>query len=182
MTDATGSITILSGPAGAGKSTVARTVAAMRPLAVHLHTDDFWGFIVSGGVPPYLPHADRQNHTVLDAIAAAAFAYAEGGYEVVADGVVGPWMLDHYTRAAAAHPGIPLRYVVLRPALEVTVRRALARSSPDALTDADVVADLWHKFSQLGEHEAHVLDTSSLDLGATVQAVEAAMASPDFLL
>ena len=29
MTDATGSITILSGPAGAGKSTVARTVAAI---------------------------------------------------------------------------------------------------------------------------------------------------------
>ena len=39
----TGSITILTGPAGAGKTTVARTVAAMRPHAVHLHTDDFWG-------------------------------------------------------------------------------------------------------------------------------------------
>ena len=178
----TGSITILTGPAGAGKTTVARTVAAMRPHAVHLHTDDFWGFIVSGGILPYLPDADRQNHTVLDAIAAAAVAYAKGGYEVVADGVVGPWMLDHYTRAAAAPPGIPLRYVVLRPGLEVTLRRALARTAPDALTDGDVVTDLWHKFSQLGELESHAIDTSSLDLGETVQAVEAAMASSDFLL
>ncbi len=178
----TGSITIVTGPAGAGKSSVARRVASARRLAVHLHTDDFWGFIAAGGVPPYLPEADAQNHTVLDAIAAAAFAYAEGGYEVVADGVVGPWMLDHYTRPATAHPGIPLRYIVLRPDLAVTLRRAQARTATDALTDGDVVADLWHKFSNLGALESHVIDTSGLELGETVQAVEAAMVSADYVL
>ena len=178
----TGSITVLTGPAGAGKSTVARNVAAARNLAVHLHTDDFWGFIVAGAVLPYLPEADRQNHTVLDAIAAAAFAYAEGGYEVVADGVVGPWMLDHFTSAAAARADIPLRYVVLRPDLPITLRRAQSRTESGALTDGDVVADLWRKFSDLGELESHVIDTSAHALGETVQAVEAAMASTRFLL
>lgn len=178
----TGSVTIVTGPAGAGKSTVARAVASSLDLAVHLHTDDFWTFIVAGGVLPYLPESDRQNHTVLEAIVAAAFAYAEGGYDVIADGVVGPWMLGHYTRAADAHSGIPLRYIVLRPSLEVTVRRAQQRSSPDALTDAVVVEDLWRKFADIGELESHAVDTSALDPHETAEVVRAALGSERYRL
>lgn len=65
-------VIILSGPPGAGKSTTARTVAATYTKAVHLHTDDFWGYIASGYIAPYLPESDPQNHTVVRAIAAAA--------------------------------------------------------------------------------------------------------------
>jgi chloramphenicol 3-O-phosphotransferase len=174
-----GRVTILTGPAGAGKSTVARRVAASLDLSVHLHTDDFWDFIASGAILPYLPASDAQNHTVITATAAAAFAYADGGYDVVADGVVGPWMLDHYRTARARHPSIPLRYVVLRPSLEATLERARGRS-PGALTDPHVIVDLWQKFAQLGELESHAIDTSALDVDETVAIVRSALASPGY--
>jgi chloramphenicol 3-O-phosphotransferase len=94
MSDLSGSILILTGPPGAGKSTTARSlVMASGEPAVHLHSDDFWHFIRKGMIPPYLPEAHKQNEVVMTVLAAAAEKYAEGNYFTVLDGVVGPWFL-----------------------------------------------------------------------------------------
>ena len=66
---APGEIILLTGPPGAGKSTVGRLLARQRPLAVHLHTDDFYAWIASGYVEPWRPESQHQNVTVIDAIA-----------------------------------------------------------------------------------------------------------------
>jgi adenylate kinase family enzyme len=78
-----GRVIVLTGPPGAGKTTVARVLAESLPTSVHLHADDFWHYIRRGRVEPYLAEAHQQNQTVMDAIAQAAFCYAAGGYQVI---------------------------------------------------------------------------------------------------
>jgi adenylate kinase family enzyme len=173
-------VIVLSGPPGAGKSTTARTVASTYPMAAHLHMDDFWRYIVSGHIAPYLPDSDSQNQTVVRAIAATAFAFADGGYTVIVDGVVGPWMLDHYRQAAQEHPGVALHYVVLRPSRTVSLARAQQRSTPDALVDEAPFLSLYDQFTHLGDYENHVLDTTEQTAAETVKAVTSAITNPHF--
>ena len=79
-------VLILTGPPGAGKSTVAGLVAERFSEAVHLESDWFWTTIVSGHVAPWLAEADAQNRAVLRATAAAG-RLAAGGYTVVMEGL-----------------------------------------------------------------------------------------------
>src|SRR5579862_5202856 len=99
-----GEVLILTGPPGVGKSTIAHALAtSCRVPAAHLHADDFWHFIKSGWIAPYLPAADTQNRIVINAVSAAAHACAAGGFFVVVDGIVGPWFLQ-CVRAAIRVP------------------------------------------------------------------------------
>lgn len=168
---------VLSGPPGAGKSTTARALAGGFGKAVHLHTDDFWHYIVAGAIPPYLPESDEQNQTVVRVIADAAGTYAEGGFTVVVDGIVGPWMLGHYRRIT-----VPVHYLVLRPDRRETLRRAQARTGPGALVDEEPILLLWDQFADLGDLEHHVIDTSRHSPADTLRAVTDAVTSGDFLL
>ncbi|SRR6266571_756080 len=166
---APGRVIVLTGPPGAGKSTVASMLASGLRLSVHLHCDDFWRYIRHGRIAPYLPQAHRQNQTVIDALAQAAVSYAAGGYQVICDGVIGPWFIDVFC-AAAITRGIGLDYVVLRPDLATTLRRAASRADP-ALTGPGPVRSLHSQFTGIGAFEAHVLDSTRLGPHATADAV-----------
>jgi cytidylate kinase len=87
----TGEVITLTGPPGAGKTSVAALVAgdAARPT-VHLVTDSFYRAIRTGFVLPYLPESARQNEIVIEAIQAAVTAFARGGYDVVVGRHRGP--------------------------------------------------------------------------------------------
>ncbi|MCR6488243.1 ATP-binding protein [Amycolatopsis sp. OK19-0408] len=176
-----GSLLILTGPPGAGKSTVARLVAedAPRPT-VHLHTDSFYVWIKTGFVAPYLPEAAEQNDVVLGVIAEAACGYARGGYDVVLDGVIGPWALEPF-RDAAKRDDLPLFYVVLRPTLEVTLARGTAREGKE-LTEVEPIKGMHGAFVALGDLEANVLDTSGQTIEETADAVRRQARSATFAL
>lgn len=113
------------------------------------------------------PPADRQ--VVIGALVQAAFAYAAGGYQVICDGIIGPWFIDVF-RGAAATRSIPLHYVILRPDQAIALHRAVSRHD-HALTDPEPIRSLHHQFTDIGAFERHVLDSSQLSAPATADAV-----------
>src|SRR2546423_2786812 len=87
---AKGSVLILTGAPGAGKTTTARLLAADAPRAVHLESDSFFRFIQTGYVEPWKPESHEQNTVVMRIVAAAAAGHADGGYFTIIDGIISP--------------------------------------------------------------------------------------------
>jgi adenylylsulfate kinase-like enzyme len=101
MANMPGSLLVLTGSPGAGKSTVADILArGSERRAVHLHAGDFHdSYIKSGFVLPWLPQAQAQNEAVVTAI-----AYAAGGYFTIVDGIVLPMFLAPYQQQRCHGP------------------------------------------------------------------------------
>jgi predicted ABC-type ATPase len=115
---------IVSGPPGAGKSTVACVLADRFARSVLVEGDAFFGFVARGAITPWLPESNQQNEIVTQAAAAAAGRYAVGGYVTVYDGLVGPWFLPTFLRASGLDH---VDYLVLLPSVERCVARVGTR-------------------------------------------------------
>ena len=105
-------LVVVTGPPGAGKSTVAGLLADRFGHSVLVPGDAFFAFVARGAVEPWLPAAHGQNEVVTRAAAAAAGRYAAGGYGTVYHGVVGPWFLGDFAAGASLDC---LHYAVLLP-------------------------------------------------------------------
>lgn len=120
-----------------------------------MESDWFFRSIRSGFIAPWLPEAHIQNETVMTVAGDAAAAYAEAGYAVVWDGIVGPWFLEQ----VASHLGarkIPLQYLVLRPGRTTAMGRVRGRDDVVDTTGAEV---MYAQFANLGDLEPHVVSS-----------------------
>jgi hypothetical protein len=102
-----------------------------------------------------------------------------GGYEVIVDGIIGPWYLEPWLKAV--QDGRDVRFVVLRPALQTSIARAVKRQ-PGALLDPQIVSKMWQYFADLGRYESHVLDTTRHSIDESVATLRKSLIAGDLRL
>ncbi len=95
-------VLILSGSPGVGKSTVAPIIAADFTSSAVVRADDFFDYLASGFIAPWLPESDAQNIEVVKITTRAAAGYARAGWTTVLEGIIGPWFLDIATANATS--------------------------------------------------------------------------------
>lgn len=144
---------VVSGPPGAGKSTVAALLVAAYTPAALIPGDAFFAFVARGAIAPWLPAAYEQNEVVVRAAAAAAGTYAAGGSTVVYDGVIGPWFLPAFTAASGVEA---LHYVVLLPSLQTCLERVATRIG-HGFTDPGATRHMHADFAGADIEARHVL-------------------------
>lgn len=162
---------IVSGPPGSGKTTVSAALASGCERGVHLESDWFFRSIRSGLVAPWTPEAHAQNAAVMVAATDAAAAYADAGYAVVWDGIVGPWFLGEVARRLGARK-ICLHYLVLRPQRGTASERVQGHGDTTETTGAEAMYD---QFADLGEFEPHVVSADA-SAAEVIEACRAALA------
>ena len=133
-------IWLVSGVPGAGKTTVARALAARLDTAAHVEGDRLAEWVVSGVVLPGdepREESERQMELCIRNQCLLARSYAEAGFTPVLDYVIATrHALDAYRGYLA---GGVLHLVTLAPALEVALERDRERA---AKTIGDRFADL----------------------------------------
>jgi predicted ABC-type ATPase len=147
------SLLVVTGPPGAGKSTVARAIAARFARSVVIEGDAFFAFIVSGAIAPWLPESHQQNEVVTQASAVATAAFVRGDYTVVYDGVVGPWFLPTFAAATGLDA---LDYAMLLPSVERCVERVATRDG-HGFTDEAATRHMHDQFARASIDPRHVL-------------------------
>lgn len=146
-------LVVVTGPPGAGKSTIARLlVKGFNPSAL-VAGDDVFAFIDQGYVAPWTAEAADQNRTVVAAAAAAAGRLVIGGYTVVYDGVIGPWLLQAFGAATGLGQ---LHYVLLLPPERVCVERVRSRVG-HGFSDVDATRHMYDAFAAASVLDRHVV-------------------------
>lgn len=177
-----GRIIVITGAPGTGKTTTSAIVARESAMekSVHMHTDDFYHYLCKGAIPPHLPASNDQNLIVIEAFLEAAKRYVRGGYDVIVDGIVGPWFLEPWLDAV--QEGYEVHYIILRAGKEETMKRAVERSKLDREANIGLVETMWGQFHELGAFETNVIDTTNCSVQDTVSLIKEKIANGTVLL
>src|SRR5262245_19485419 len=120
----------------------------------------------------------EQNTNIIVAVTRTSATFARQGYDVILDGIFGPWFLPVIAAELRSAP-LAVHYVVLRAPLEIALRRVQDRIGHEK----DHVVRLMHAaFSDLGPYWAHVVETGTRDADTVVAQLGPSLDRGEFAL
>jgi chloramphenicol 3-O-phosphotransferase len=156
-------VALFGGPAGAGKSTLARAWCATRAQAAHIELDQIRSLIISGRADPQEPsHLQAAQYRLsVEATCAVARAFTLGGCDVAIDDVLEPDAFEHCWRPRL--DGLRWNLIVVLPSLDETLRRSAGRAK--RVTEEHVRAQ--HGRCAAWDETVRI-DTTDLDVGQSL--------------
>lgn len=110
----------------------------------------------------------------------AAKRFARGGFDVIIDGIVGPWFLEPWLKAV--QDNYEVHYIILRATKEGTMKRAINRSKLDEDANIELVEKMWEQFNNLGRYESNIIDTTNQSIEQSVSTIKAEIEKKSSLL
>ena len=170
---------LLIGPAGAGKTTVARHWAGTRRLpTAHISLDDVREWVRSGFADPqsgWNDHSEAQYRLARRTCGFAARNFLANGISCILDDAVFPDRPVVGLGGWKRHVGPGLLPVVLLPGLEIVLERNAARSGNRRLSDEEV-ARIHGRMAGWYGSGLPIIDNSQYDVETTARALDDALA------
>ncbi|QGV81622.1 Pro-rich N-terminal domain-containing protein [Streptomyces ficellus] len=170
---------LLIGPAGAGKTTVARYWAANRPVpTAHISLDDVREWVCSGFADPQSGWNDQSEAQYRLARRTCGFAarnFLANGISCILDDAVFPDRPVVGLGGWKRHVGPGLLPVVLLPGLEIVLERNAERSGNRRLSDEEV-AGIHGRMAGWYGSGLPIIDNSTYDVETTARALDDVLA------
>ncbi|MFJ3585691.1 AAA family ATPase [Streptomyces sp. NPDC090127] len=170
---------LLIGPAGAGKTTVARHWAARRRVpTAHISLDDVREWVCSGFADPqsgWNEHSEAQYRLARRTCGFAARNFLANGISCILDDAVFPDRPVVGLGGWKRHVGPGLLPVVLLPGLEIVLERNAERSGNRRLSDEEV-ASIHGRMAGWYGSGLPIIDNSTYDVETTARVLDEVLA------
>jgi len=168
------SITLISGPPAAGKSTLSAIVSRRSPKCILIPVDQLREMMVTGQMTPDNVDEDRgefprQFQWARSTAIYMAELYASNGVDVVIDdGCVPDMFADHYA-PLVTNPSF--RRILLMPRLDVQLDRIRQRGGPWDEVLVNRIPDIYEYLVPMSKEGWHVIDSSHMTIDQTVDEI-----------